>query len=80
MGHGDKKFGFSYLLPIDVPSSFASNFGRVIYQVKAEADLSRFSSQKRKVFFSVSSMYDLNLDPLATVSKGDGKESRVLQR
>lgn len=78
MGPGGKTFPFSYILPRNIPSSFASKFGKVIYQVKAEADFSWGINQKRKVFFSVNFMYDLNLDPFATQKMSLLKTKSVL--
>lgn len=63
---GEKTFPFFTTLPHDIPDSFASKYGKVIYQVMAEAELPWTINQKRVTFFSVNFMYDLNLDPLAT--------------
>ena len=68
MSPGDRKFQFSFILPADIPSSFTSQFGNVMYQVKAEADRPWALDQAHKVFFSVNFMYDLNRDPLSVVS------------
>ncbi|KAG0724716.1 Arrestin domain-containing protein 3 [Chionoecetes opilio] len=61
----NRKFLFNFILPHDIPSSFISHIGRVIYQVKAEADRPWTLDQSHKVFFSVNFMYDLNTDHLA---------------
>ncbi|XP_045104848.1 arrestin domain-containing protein 3-like isoform X2 [Portunus trituberculatus] len=74
---GYRKFPFSFILPRDIPSSFVSNIGKVMYQVKAEADLPWSFDKSHKVFFSVNFMYDLNLDPFATIPMVIQKEDTV---
>lgn len=77
MSPGSFKFPFSFILPRDIPSSFMSHFGKVVYQVKAEADLPWNFDKSHKVFFSVNFMYDLNMDPLATIPMVIQKEDTL---
>lgn len=78
MGPGDKIFPFSYVLPQGIPPSFASPFGGVIYQVKAVAEVPWGFNQKRKVFFSVNVVHDLNDAPPATEKMSLEKSKSVM--
>ncbi|XP_050698169.1 arrestin domain-containing protein 3-like [Eriocheir sinensis] len=64
-GAGSRNFPFTFILPSDIPSSFTSPNGSVVYKLKAEADLPLRFDQSTHKMFSVNFMYDLNRDPLA---------------
>jgi hypothetical protein len=64
MGPGSYSFKFSHLLPINIPTSFESNGGKVKYYVEATFfRITRIGKLKAKMQFTVATYLDLNLYP-----------------
>ncbi|KAK1124426.1 hypothetical protein K0M31_006786 [Melipona bicolor] len=63
---GEHKFPFQCALPINLPSSFESDFGYVRYTVKATLDRPWKFDQEVKSPFTVISPLDLNQEPKAS--------------
>ncbi|KYN43112.1 Arrestin domain-containing protein 3 [Trachymyrmex septentrionalis] len=65
---GEHKFPFTCTLPINLPSSFESDFGHVRYTVKATLDRPWKFDQDVKSPFTVITPLDLNREPRAAES------------
>lgn len=64
---GSHSFSFQYTLPAQLPSSFIGRFGFVRYY--CESTLERWRNKETKrIYFSVSSITDINQVPKADVS------------
>ncbi|CAL4115511.1 unnamed protein product, partial [Meganyctiphanes norvegica] len=72
---GTHTFNFCYTLPTDIPSSFQAEHGKVQHECEAKIDRPWKTDTKKKVIYSVNSIYDLNLDPKAKhpIEKQDHK-------
>lgn len=64
---GEHKFPFQCILPVNLPSSFESDFGHVRYTVKATLDRPWKFDQEVKSPFTVVSPFDLNQEARSSV-------------
>lgn len=64
---GEHKFPFTCTLPMNLPSSFESDYGHVRYTVKATLDRPWKFDQEVKNPFTVIAPLDLNQEPKAAV-------------
>lgn len=64
---GNHSFPFSYTLPSKLPASFHGRFGYVRYFCEASLERHNLPTIKRRTFFSVNTIVDLNTDSKADV-------------
>eukprot|EP00092_Neocalanus_flemingeri_P026417 GFUD01028635.1.p1 GENE.GFUD01028635.1~~GFUD01028635.1.p1 ORF type:complete len:421 (+),score=80.89 GFUD01028635.1:75-1265(+) len=62
---GDHEFPFQFQLPLNIPSSFAGKYGKIVYNITAVVDRPWRFDHETVAFFTVVGIYDLNLDPKA---------------
>lgn len=62
---GSHQYPFSFLLPVNAPSSFCHKYGHVKYLLEATVTRNRKSNYVSKAPFSVNGVLDLNTEPEA---------------
>lgn len=62
---GTHNFNFTFVLPLNIPSSFESETGQVRHLCKAKIDVPWGFDKTSTQPYSVNSLYDLNTDPVA---------------
>lgn len=72
-------FPFSFVLPLEIPSSFEGEHGHVRYIAKGTIDRSWSFNDHTKRAFTVIGLLDLNKLPLADVSSCKNFIKKVLQ-
>lgn len=72
-------FHFSFVLPLEIPSSFEGEHGHVRYIAKGTIDRSWSFNDHTKRAFTVIGLLDLNKLPLADVSSCKNFIQKVLQ-
>lgn len=69
LGIGQHTFPFTFILPMQIPSSFEGEYGHVRYVIRASAQLPCHQSEyKCKTILVVCSSLDLNTIPRAAVT------------
>ena len=64
---GDHEFPFQFQLPVKIPSSLVSFYGRIYYSITAVVDRPWKFDHETVKYFTVVGIYDLNMDPIALV-------------
>lgn len=75
---GQHEFPFSFELPLELPSSFESEFGRVRYGIEAVVKRSWKFDYSTKIYFTVNALVDLNLHTTYFEPKQVSKEKSIL--
>ena len=65
---GSYELPFQLQLPLNIPSSFIGEYGKIVYRIKAVVDRPWRFDHETHTFFTVDGLYDLNMDPSAAVS------------
>jgi len=62
---GSYELPFQLQLPLNIPSSFIGEYGKIVYRIKAVVDRPWRFDHETHAFFTVDGLYDLNMDPSA---------------
>eukprot|EP00116_Pleurobrachia_bachei_P004158 sb/3464420/ len=68
---GVHDFPFSITLPVNLPSTFVGDFGRVVYVLSAKIDRPWKRDEHVRTYLTILSVYDLNLQPDALTPAGN---------
>lgn len=74
---GNHEYPFSFQLPLNLPSSFEGEFGRVRYDIEAVVKRSWKFDYNTKVIFTVNALVDLNLQPVYMEKRDVSKEKSI---